>query len=94
MVVGVCVIAFGVFFAAFGWMNDGAMAGLGLLLIPGGFGAAAIAVGASFLLVARLHASRSRWRWWSQVLVPLVTLYLAFGLAAEFSVLVDRYLRP
>lgn len=90
---GLGVIGFGVVFALFGWMNNGAAAGLGLLLVPGGFGAAAVAVGAAFYFVGRLHASNSRWRWWLQVLMPLMTAYVAFGLAAEFSVIVDRSLR-
>ena len=93
IVLGLGLIGFGVFVGAFGWMNDGAAAGLGLFLVPVGFGLAAIAIGVSFHVVARAHASASRWRWWLQPLLPLVTFFLAFGLAAEFSVLVDRLTR-
>lgn len=61
--------------------------------MPGLFAAAAIAIGASFFVVARLHAVNHRWRWWLQVLLPLGTAYLAFGLAATFSGVVERALR-
>lgn len=90
---GLVLIAVALFFGAFGWMNNGAAAGLGLFLVIAGFGGAAIAIGFAFHVVARFHAARSRWRWWLQVLVPLVITYLAFGLAAELSVIVDNMTR-
>lgn len=90
---GLALIAVGVFFGVFGWMNSGAAAGLEALLVTAGFGAAAIAIGLSFFVVARSHAAAWRWRWWLQVLLPLVAIYLAFGLAAEFSVFVGNTLR-
>ena len=93
IVLGCALIGFGLLFGAFAWMNDGAAAGLGVLLVPSGFGAAAMAIGFSFHFIARAHATNSKWRWWLQPLLPLLTIYLAFGLAAEFSVLVDRMLR-
>lgn len=93
IVLGLALLGFGLIFGAFAWMNDGAAAGLGVLLVPSGFGTGAIIVGLSFYYVARAHVSRAKWRWWLQLLLPLFTLYLAFGLAAEFSELVDRLLR-
>lgn len=93
IVLGLALIGFGVFFGAFAWMNDGASAGLGVLLVPSGFGAAAIAIGLAFYYVARSHAARSKWRWWLQLLLPVLTTYLAFGVAATFSELVENMLR-
>lgn len=90
---GLALIAVGVFLGVFGWMNDGAAAGLELLLVTSGFGCAAIAIGVSFHVVARAHTAVWRWRWWLQVLLPLLAIYLAFGLAAEFSVFVGNALR-
>ncbi len=90
---GLALIAIGIFLGAFGWMNNGAAAGLELLLVTSGFGAAAIAIGFSFHVVARAHAAASRWRWWLQVVLPLLAIYLAVGLAAEFSIFVGNALR-
>lgn len=93
IVLGLSLFGFGVFFGFFGGLNDGAAVGVSLLLVPGGFAAAAVVIGLSFFVVARLHARSHRWRWWLQVLLPLATFYLAFGLAAMFSVVVERALR-
>lgn len=93
MLLSLCLIGFGLVFGAFAWMNDGARAGLGVMLVPSGFGIAAAVIAACFFYVARAHAGGSRWRWWLQVLLPVFTLYLAFGLAAEFSEIVDDLLR-
>ena len=93
IVLSLALIGFGLVFGAFAWMNDGARAGLGVMLVPGGFAAAAGVIGFSFYYVARAHGSGSKWRWWLQLLLPLITFYLAFGLAAEFSQIVDNMLR-
>lgn len=92
-VLGLIIAAAGCYLGIFAWMNDGAAAGLELMLVTGGFGLAAVVIGFSFRVIARAHADRSPRRWWLQVLLPIVTAWIAFGLAAELSSLVEDLAR-
>lgn len=90
---GLIIAGVGVFFGIFAWMNDGAAAALQTVLVTAGFGLASVAIGFSFRAIARAHSARSSWRWWFQVLLPLLAAWIGFGLAAEFSGVVDDFVR-
>lgn len=87
------VVAFvGLYLGIFGWLNDGPAAGLGIIAVGGGFGAALVASGFCFHAVARAHDTGSPRRWWLQVLMPMAAFTL-FGLAAELTSFVEDLLR-
>lgn len=86
---GIALAGVGVFFGAFGWLNDGPVAGFKLLALCGAFGAALSITGAAFLYAGSAHARRHPRRWWIQLL-PVLVGYLAMGVAAEASSLLDR----
>lgn len=88
-VLGFCFVGFGLYMGFFAWLNDGARAGLRLLLLTVAFGAGFAAAGLVFRFTAAAHARNDRRRWWIQVLAVVVA-YFAIGLAAWGSSLVDR----
>lgn len=87
--VGVALVAFGVYMGLFAWANDGLLAGARLFATSAGFGCALAVTGLSFRFVAAAHVKRQPRRWWFQLL-PLLAWYVAFGLAASLSSLLDR----
>jgi hypothetical protein len=87
--VGMLIAAVGVFFGAFGWLNDGPRVGLQLLGVCGAFGAGLSIAGGAFLFAGAAHRRRDPRRWWIQLLAVVVG-YVAVGLAAEASSLLDR----
>lgn len=87
--VGILVAAVGVFFGAFGWLNDGPIVGLKLLGVCGAFGAGLSIAGGGLLVAGAAHRRRDPRRWWIQLLAVVVG-YGAVGLAAEASSLLDR----
>lgn len=89
---GGIVVFVGMYLGIFGWLNDGAAAGLGILAVGGGFGAALVGAGYCFRLVARAHEGGSPRRWWLQVLMPMAA-YVFFGLAAMLTSVVEDLLR-
>lgn len=88
-VLGFCFVGFGLYLGFFAWINDGAKAGLRLLLLTLAFGAGFAAAGLVFRFTARAHARSDPRRWWIQVLAVAVA-YFAIGLAAWASSLLDR----
>ena len=87
--IGLVLVAFGAYFGAFAWANDGLMAGVGVFGTSAGFGCALVITGLAFRFVAEAHAKVRPRRWWLQVL-PLLVGYVAFGLAAEMSSFLER----
>jgi hypothetical protein len=81
------------FLGGFAWLNDGARAGLRLAGTAGAFAAGAALAGYAFRFAAAAHARGDGRRWWIQALVVLAA-YLAFGLAAWASSLLDRLESP
>lgn len=92
IMLGLAIIGFAVFMGAFAWLNNGLAAGLGLLIVAGSLGAAFLVTGWCFVVIARAHANASRFRWWLQIGLPLISP-IFFGLAAELSSLADRLSR-
>lgn len=86
---GVGLIAFGVYLGGFAWANDGARAGVRLFGTSAAFGAGLAIAGLAFRYAAAAHARGERRRWWIQALAVLIA-YLAFGVAAWASSLLDR----
>ena len=87
--IGAALVAFGLYLGAFAWANDGLIAGARLFGTSAAFGCALAVTGLTFHFAAAAHAKREPRRWWLQVL-PLVVLYVAFGLAASSSSFLDR----
>lgn len=86
---GAALIAFGAYLGLFAWANDGPIAGVGLFGITAAFGGGLIITGAAFRFAAAAHARGGPRRWWIQVLVVVIG-YVAFGLAAWSTSLLDR----
>jgi len=89
---GVAIGGFALFMGFFGWINSGAKAGLGILLVAGSFGLAFAAAGWCFLVIARAHAAGSPSRWWLQLILPMAA-WVFFGLAAMVTSLTERFIR-
>ena len=87
--IGLALVAFGVYFGAFAWANDGLIAGVGVFGTSAGFGCALVITGLAFRFVAEAHAKVQPRRWWLQLL-PLLVGYVAFGLAASMSSVLER----
>ena len=87
--VGAALVAFGLYLGVFAWANDGFVAGARLFGTSAAFGCALAISGLAFRFAAAAHARGERRRWWLQV-VPLLVGYVAFGLAASSSALLDR----
>lgn len=90
--IGVLLAAFGVYFGGFAWLNSGAKAGIVLLGTAGAFSVGFALAGFAFRFAAAAHARRAPRRWWIQVAAVLAA-YVAFGLAAEATSLLDRLSR-
>ena len=86
---GIAVAVVGIFFGAFGWLNDGPVVGFKLLALCGAFGTAMAVAGMALRYAGAAHARRDPRRWGIQLLAVVVA-YLALGLAAEASSLLDR----
>lgn len=86
---GIALIGVGVYLGFFAWLNDGVVAGVRLFGTTGAFGAGFALAGLGFRFAAAAHARGDRRRWWIQVLV-VVLGYVAFGLAATGTSLLDR----
>ena len=89
LVLAACIGAVGVYLGGFAWLNDGLMAGLRLFGTAGAFACALAAIGLSLRLAAAAHARHHARRWWIQAATVLVA-YLAIGLAASLTSLLDR----
>jgi len=87
--IGAALVAFGIYLGLFAWANDGWLAGVRLFGTSAAFGCALALTGLAFRFVAAAHSKHERRRWWFQVL-PLLVGYVAFGLAATSSALLDR----
>jgi hypothetical protein len=87
--IGLALVAFGVFFGLFAWANDGLVAGVRLFATSAGFGCALAITGLAFRFAAEMHSNARPRRWWFQVL-PLLVGYVAFGLAASMSSMLDK----
>lgn len=92
LVIGTAIALTGVVLGFFAWINDGATAGLRLVGVTTAFGSALAAGGGAFLWAAGAHARRHPRRWWTQA-IAVVLAYVAFGLAAELTSLLDRTTR-
>lgn len=87
--VGFMIAGAGVFFGAFGWLNDGPVVGLKLLGLCGAFGAGLSIAGFALRFAGAAHGRRDPRRWWIQLLAVALG-YGAVGLAAWASALLDR----
>lgn len=87
--IGAALIAFGAYLGLFAWANDGLIAGVRLFGTSAAFGGGLAITGAAFRFAAAAHARGGQRRWWIQLLVVLIG-YVAFGLAAWSSSLLDR----
>ena len=85
----VCVGAFGVYIGGFAWLNDGAVAGLRLIGVSAAFALALVGMSIALKWAAAAHARGDSRRWLIQ-LAAIVAAYIAFGLAATASSLLDR----
>lgn len=92
LAVGAALVAFGVYLGVFAWANDGPRAGAGVFGTSAAFGSALALTGLAFRFAAGMHAKAEPRRWWYQVL-PILVGYVAFGLAASSSSLLERALR-
>jgi hypothetical protein len=87
--IGICLVGVGIYLGLFAWLNVGITAGLQLLGTAGAFGAGLSVAGLALRFASAAHARSDSRRWWIQVLAVLVG-YVAFGLAAEATSLLDR----
>lgn len=92
LALGAALVAFGVYMGLFAWANDGPRAGAGVFGVSAAFGSAVALTGLAFRFAAGMHAKAAPRRWWYQVL-PILAGYLAFGLAATASSMLERALR-
>lgn len=89
--IGLALVAFGIYFGLFAWANDGPAAGVGLFGVSAAFGCALAVTGLAFRFAAEAHSKLRPRRWWIQLLLlPLPVGYVAFGLAATMSSVLDR----
>jgi hypothetical protein len=86
---GLGTAAVGAYLGIFAWLNDGARAGLKLILTTLLFGAGFAAGGIALRFAAAAHARNDPRRWWIQLLAILLA-YVSFGLAAWTTSLLDR----
>jgi hypothetical protein len=89
LTVAACVAAVGVYLGGFAWLNDGLKAGARLFGTAAAFAFALAATGLALRFAAGAHARLDARRWWIQLGTVLVA-YLAFGLAAWTTSLLDR----
>lgn len=89
LVIGVVLVAFGIYLGLFAWANDGLSAGVRLFGASAAFGCALAITGLALRFAAEAHSKAQPRRWWVQVL-PLLVGYVAFGLAATSSSFLDR----
>ena len=85
----VCLVAFGVYLGGFAWFNDGPTAGLRLFGVSSAFALSLVGMSAAFRWAAAAHARGDERRWFIQV-GAIIASYIAFGLAATASSLLDR----
>lgn len=86
---GVALVAIGLYLGAFAWANDGLTAGVRVFGTSAVFGIALVITGLTFRIAADAHAKARPRRWWFQLL-PIIVGYVAFGLAATLSSVLDR----
>lgn len=87
--IGLALVAFGIYLGLFAWANDGPAAGVRLFGTSAAFGGALAVTGLVFRFAAEAHSKVRERRWWIQLL-PLLVGYVAFGLAASTSSVLDR----
>jgi hypothetical protein len=87
--IGLALVTFGIYLGLFAWANDGLVAGVRLFGTSAAFGCALGMTGLAFRFAAEAHSKTKPRRWWIQVL-PLLVGYVAFGLAASTSSVLDR----
>ena len=92
-VLGGCLGAVGVYLGGFAWLNDGFKAGVRLFATTAAFGLALAGAGFALRFAASAHARGDTYRWWIQF-GALLAAYVAFGLAAWTTSLVDRIWKP
>jgi mannose/cellobiose epimerase-like protein (N-acyl-D-glucosamine 2-epimerase family) len=88
-ILAACVGAVGVYLGGFAWLNDGLKAGVRLFGTAMAFALALAATGVVLRFAADAHGRGDARRWWIQFGTLLVA-YLAFGLAAWTTSLLDR----